>query len=875
MKPIILSLEGVCSKPVDESDAQKKVEELQNILDQLEEKEKTVREIHVDCEQYGAQYGDVQKFIKELLLGLTSNIQVIRENQNCIRNYLVKLKELPQEVVQEPAVIEEVKVVPVQESLPTIEDVKPETQAMSTQTVTEQRTDNIMVIQSVNDEGETIQIYSMPGSHDENREDDRNVIVEAKYVRSHSGEPKKASELVLKNVPKHFETTFVEPDESTTEIIVDPDGSKRIILRKLTKTVQQTVSYDQYDNDALPEHIRSQLGLSGTTHDVILGSSDHQQFEQHPDITESSIHAVIEHVSNRVIRKTRKIIKKIVIIDGEEHITEEVIEEPDEIEEYTTEHPAIGCEHVPSDDQATTEIVEIVTDVEVITEDEVMPAVIKTLTDDVVTVEKVEPVVKLETEKTPEVSSESERKIEIEQATEPAPESTPKVVEELAEVPQKPVEKEVEPTAAIKTEGDNNQPEQVFETITEAPVELTASEVDKLTPIENIENIWPHKIPHITSQSTAAESIELPAPTQQDKDSQSIWPQNLTIGSDVDFNEYSFDRTLEKSSDYLDNDSFVVVDSGVNPVEEPSNIENRFAVEEEDILQTPIKQKPIEIVQEIVEVSAVPEQKPEPVEPEILEDIKSIPATPEKSSLHEETPASIPSSPKQMATITIVKTMTFLEQEKINAEATMFVTTENVNESVLSQADRSMGEEIVIEDVKVPEPQPIVEEVQKLVTSIEHEALAVQPDDHDQLVQEVIKPENMKPIEPTVDVPDASSVAAVEIVTLVKSNIADVEPREIEKPSAPKEKDISVSEMFISSEIGHAQPTPSVVQETSVSEEVVQVLPEEGEPKVNSASTYSLPRKFLIFFICFRNQQSLLKLLKARLKTKSFLKRIK
>lgn len=554
MKPIILSLEGFNSKPVDEHDAQKKIDDLQKILDQLEEKEKTVKEIHVDCEQYGAQHGDIQRYIKELLLGLSSNIQVIRENQNIIRIYLKQLREAPKEVevppqkIPEPVVVEKI----VEEA------IKPETHAMSTQTFMAPSTDNIMVIQSMNSEGETIQIYNVPCSQEEGKEEDRNVIVEAKYIRSHSGEPKRASELVLKNVPKHFETTFVEPDETTTEIIVDPDGSKRIIVRKLTKTTQQIVRHEDYEDGALPEHIRAQLGLSGTTHDVIVGTPDGSSFEQHQGITESSIHAVIEHVSHRVIRKTRKIIKKIVIIDGQEHITEEVIEEPDEVEEFSEDRPAI--------------------------EYEVSEAVLAQPTDEIV----IEEVITKEVE----------------------PEVVAKVIEEVKE-PEKVEEPEPiskEPVVAV-CEGEN-QPEQVFEIITEAPVDLIASEVEKLAPIEDITNIWPYVSPHLASQSTYSEITEQPAPTQQDNESQSIWPQNLTIGSNIDFNEYSFDRTLEKSSDYLDNDSFVTTDPGLEDVQKEIDvrlIDGEVKQPEQADITEP---KAVEEVKEIIEV------KPEETQPE-------------------------------------------------------------------------------------------------------------------------------------------------------------------------------------------------------------------------------------------------------------------
>jgi hypothetical protein len=147
----------------------------------------------------------------------------------------------------------------------------------------------------------------------------------------------------------------------------------------------------------------------------------------------------------------------------------------------------------------------------------------------------------------------------IEAAIEAQPEEVKPEAEPVVEQPAEPV-----------IEGES-QPEQVFETVTEAPVVLIASEVDKLAPIEDISNIWPYETPHIASHPAIAELTQ-PAPTQHDNDSQSIWPQNLTIGSNIDFNEYSFDRTLERSEDYLDNDSFVVADAGLK--EAPATTEN-------------------------------------------------------------------------------------------------------------------------------------------------------------------------------------------------------------------------------------------------------------------------------------------------------------
>lgn len=848
LKPIILSLEGLSSKPADEADAERKINELQSILNQLEDKEKTVREIHVDCEQYGAQYGDVQNYVKQLLLGLTSNIQVIRENQICIRTYLESIKnapkEIPQEVVEEKPVIVEAPVV----AAP-VEAVKPETQAMSTQTITEHSTDNIMVIQSMNSEGETIQIYNMPSSHEEGKESDRNVIVEAKYVRSHSGEPKRASELVLKNVPANFETTFVEPDETTTEIIVDPDGSKRIIVRKLTKTTQQIVKSEEYDGGALPAHIRAQLGLSGTTHDVIVGSPDQSSFEQHAGITESTLHAVIEHVTHKVIRKTRKIVKKIVIIDGEEHVTEEVIEEPDEIEEFSEDRPAI--EYEISDAQfAPPGVEEIVIRTEEVVTEKIEEPMIEI-------VEKLEEKVP-EVEKTPEVI---EKLPEVVEEIKPEPEVASKVVEETTtdvEIQPEPVieptivaekVKQPEPAAAepeTVSEGEN-QSDQVLETITEARVELIASEVDNLAPVEDIKVIWPYATPHITSQSTKTEIQELPASTPRDSDTQEIWPNNSATGSNFDLDEYSFDRTLEKSSDYLDNDSFIPVDAGletstlepsrqdiyerqetviVSDVHEeklPEPVETKVVVEEKTV---DLPQQPEKIVEPVTIEEVVEKVKEIPVE-DILVKESEIPIPQEPSAPLEivvddklVTPPLL--SPRQMATITIVKTMTFLEQEKINAEATMFVTTEPIQEQPLdvSQLDRSIGEVFVEriqttdldEDFQAPltAEELLVDEQKRLEEQAELER-KLQEDletAKEKLVEEQIAKAEKKLSkrlgQVSVDVVDNLNAAQTDM--FIQNEIAEALP--ILKPTEPEVIEVVTTETVIQQE--EPKPEPEV-----------------------------------------------------------------
>lgn len=594
LKTIILSLKTFNYTVTDNTDAQNKLDELEKILKQLEEKENTVKDICKDCREYGSQYGDVQKLIRELQLGLNANINVIRENQNIIKSHLTTLKEQADQPVIEIQEKEEVMIPEIQkpdevsviksdepqtetrierveeqiitevkaeeEKVPEIvEQVKPETQAIATQTTPDKpSTDNFMIIQSVGSEGETIHIYNMP--HEE--EDDKNVTVEAKYVRGRGGEPMRTSELVLKNVPKHFETTFVEPDETTTEIIVDPDGTKRIIVRKLTKTTHQIVNQKIFEGEEIPEHLKPQLDSRTATHDIIVSSGDPSALEQHPEITESSLSAVIEHITHRVIKKTRRIVKKITIIDGKEHITEEVVEEPDEIQEFEEDRPAI--EYELSQTVVEEPIIEKITVQEMPEKEEITTAVETRVIEEVKTSEILEVVEQPSKADEPEKIEDAVQQIEEPEII-PKTDDSPKEVEE-----EKPIKPAEEPLG-----------EQVFEIVTEAPVDLIASNVDNLAPIENVEDIWPYSTPHITPQSDLP--VDLPAETEKYKDSESIWPQNLTIGSNIDFNEYSFERTLEKSSDYLDNSSFTVVDAGLSEIsEQPKDVTDEVTQPKED-----------------------------------------------------------------------------------------------------------------------------------------------------------------------------------------------------------------------------------------------------------------------------------------------------
>jgi hypothetical protein len=764
LKITILSVERLNTQPNNETEAQERINKLEEILKELEDKEAEVKKIHDDCENLDG-FNDIQKFVKELLLGLSSNIQVIRENQRIIRENLLKAKDQPKEIIE---VIEKVETTPSnveslpvkqQEIVPAMDEIDNkviETSVMSTQTINEPSIDNIMVIQSMSSEGETIQIYNTQSNpNDASSSTDKNVIVEAKYVRDHDDQ-RKSSELILKNVPKQFETTFVEPDETTTEIIVDPDGSKRIIVRKLTKNTTQIVAtHEELDTGSLPEHIRSQLTQSGVTHDVIMGTSGEQGFEPiSNDVEKSTIHAVIEPVTNRVIRKTRQqVIKKVVIIDGVEQITEEIIDEP---EDEITEKPI-------EEEISAPEIVEIIEPSK-----EVVPEPTEISIEEV---PKSEPEV-VEQEIVKEETVVQEVSKEVSQPIEEG------VKSEISEEKQ-----EQQVIEDSLPEGENDT-QQVFDKITDAHVDdLTVTEVDNSAPVEDIKEIWPAYEMPITNTTTSQSnppSVVDEALAELDEKSHEIWPQNLATGSNVALETYHFESTVEKIELNIDESpvdvnlelkeepkSEVIEPVEIKVIEEDQKLEivNQSEEAKEPEIETIESQpeinekvedekepeiekidQPETIIEEIRteetlkeevepkiesktadEIETVPEISVEQTQPtvdtkspsdenvSVVEEIEKVfeksdsLQSPEATISPPKSPISRPMSP-QKATITIVKTMTFLEQEKINSQATMIVRTELADELDASQADRSLTESVLntSEMHKEIEPENIV-----------------------------------------------------------------------------------------------------------------------------------------------------------------------
>nr|XP_050845627.1 muscle-specific protein 300 kDa-like [Vespula vulgaris] len=241
------------------------------------------------------------------------------------------------------------------------------------------------------------------------------IIVDMKYQDGQREENAKSELNIHHATPQSFETVLVEPDDVTTEIVVDADGTKRIIVRKLRHTVvsnrhaQQHASSittalgedasmmqafseatlrDQYVTvtttkpDGTVETLTKQIHGSKVTTGIPDAEYFEEKYESTPQYTHkitqgavrdisplpmeeqilehgqyqtktSSVHAVVQQVTRRVIKKTRRIIRKVTIIDGKETTSEEIIEEPEEIEIDEQDIPHININVIKDESEKT------------------------------------------------------------------------------------------------------------------------------------------------------------------------------------------------------------------------------------------------------------------------------------------------------------------------------------------------------------------------------------------------------------------------------------------------------------------------------------------------------------------------------------------
>lgn len=297
---------------------------------------------------------------------------------------------------------------------------------------------SITILKTVSGKGETIQIDTRPVVEKQPIiEEPSDLLVQANYRTVIEEPDQQTSELNISNFKgnKPFETIFVEPDETTTEVIVDADGTKRIIVKKLHRTLvsrKQTVQQQQlttlssvtdgnvpvcqsFSQVTLQDQQSSTAIAKGDGRKEILttqtyggkivtgipgGEVDVHEFQAEPqhqyevieetkpseievegvklhegDITfvdnqnmlvpaeqiqlaegseiqtsSSTVRAVVQHVTRRIIRKTRRIIRRVVIVNGKEEVTEEVVEEPEEVEISEENFPRVSINVTKTED---------------------------------------------------------------------------------------------------------------------------------------------------------------------------------------------------------------------------------------------------------------------------------------------------------------------------------------------------------------------------------------------------------------------------------------------------------------------------------------------------------------------------------------------
>lgn len=78
---------------------------------------------------------------------------------------------------------------------------------------------------------------NLPSMETATRDQPEDIVVDMKYLDAQKQESVTSELNIQHAAPQSFETVVVEPDDVTTEVVVDSDGTKRIIVRKLRKTL--------------------------------------------------------------------------------------------------------------------------------------------------------------------------------------------------------------------------------------------------------------------------------------------------------------------------------------------------------------------------------------------------------------------------------------------------------------------------------------------------------------------------------------------------------------------------------------------------------------------------------------------------------------
>lgn len=604
-----------------------KIEKYQDDVKALKEKEKTLNAIKTKCDNM-SEHKDVQPLTQLLSQQLLITIEVLRKQLQLslqqipmLKSHLdrIRAEKSPSERTVDSSPMPEHEFIhqhiEVETQTSLADDKKPGVDT-SMQTAVEKPTDNILVTQTTSEGHETIKIeYAQNPNVIENIED---VYVDAKYQQPN--DPRKTTELMLRNVPQAFETKFVQPDDTTTEVIVDAEGRKQIIVRKvITRTVQQqriveqkhqTIVERDVDGERSISHVNVQehkdKSSSSTVSDasgsktvtvnqsessLATGTSpdDLQIVEQivaKPQITEiqstsnapiaiqykeniepsnpqhSSIETVVHHVTQQIVRRKKRIIRRVVIIDGKEHVTEEVIEEPDEVQIIESSQPGINVNivrNIVTQDISNAPIVELPY------EDEKEKITKESIEIESIPVQIVTEAVEI-TKKSDKPKS-KEKKGKKERAPKKDKEDDVQVFDLKAApvdlvIIDAPVELSAElPVASSIADINTCIPakESEIEISATSQQEVASENIAKQpTQIENIEEIWPEN--DLTSSTSTViiseprETVELIEATITPKDdtvsSEEIWPIDEKTGNELILDKYTTAKETPQSKEF-------------------------------------------------------------------------------------------------------------------------------------------------------------------------------------------------------------------------------------------------------------------------------------------------------------------------------------
>lgn len=377
----------------DETNILSNIKKSQDNIKEMIDKEKTLSAIKAKCNNL-SKHQDVNTLIIPLTSQLTKTIEIIRlhliKTNERIYKMQIHLEQLknPSISTQTQSDQKDARFTPPshQECTNEVETQTSESlqvlctpidKAMvenSMQTIQDAKsTENIYVTQIQAEGQETIKIESAPNLFVCSELGD-SVFVDAKYKQPDES-TNKSSELILRNVPQtSFETIFVEPDNTTTEVVVDADGRKQIIVRKVIRgTIQQQVTQrkqltqissvfvgnnEQIDQNVSRIILDSTSTTKGSPDDIVLAQESIQQPQTTEEVIppnfenleessiasckQTSVQTVVHHTTQRIIRQKKKIIRQVTVINGKEHVTEQVIEEPEEVEIYENQTPSVN-----------------------------------------------------------------------------------------------------------------------------------------------------------------------------------------------------------------------------------------------------------------------------------------------------------------------------------------------------------------------------------------------------------------------------------------------------------------------------------------------------------------------------------------------------